>query len=385
MTTEEIQDTWDTAWKKKQSSLLDDDISAATKQISVLRDRTEKLSQEIQDLEFYIDELTTEKGTLDSAEPATFEDTDSTFFSILSAFEDQESKLKSEFEAYRQISQNAAHDKNALNQQLSSLRHKYEIEKGAVYENQKRIADLENELIKEKEILDKKHEILRSTEETAEYLEEEMRSRSEDLLGHTQSKMEELRQNVRQLKSSVADAEKKRISLQQSYANKIRKHQEEINQKRQELELARSIKSWQHNRSILQGKLKRLQSQLTMQQRVNASAQKREADLRQKFRDLLNCNDEDGTSLHTRRIVHSALQSMTAKQEQNSDDEEIEMEKELGEELDKEISLVENSIEKFERYSEQQIVALQEELSRCSQQGYIQLLEEEMDEMQSSL
>lgn len=378
--------------------LVLDDITVASKQLSILNKRLEDLTKEKKDAEFLCDELTIERENLLSSQVQPLSQTNTLdtkddfsdegqFFGYLNSIENREVEISAKIEANKQIQSKLRHDLSTYQQQNMKLKSELEPlidmynDEEAKYRNSDDIKkdlliSLDQKTIENENILQK-----------CEELKEELDARNEELNGVTLQTFTELKKKLKTRKEELANIRNKSESLRSKCESMERTQRKELLNTKDKLQKGASVTKWRTDRSVLKNKLKMLKTQLYNEQKNIEQTAKRDKDLDDKFKKLL---DEDpnhnfGQCEKARKCVLALINDSKSRTKKVAFTTDLDYENEYTEQLLKEKEKIKKSKQIFNEYKDNVLSGLNIELDGCSQNGYIKLLRDEFYQLQNEL
>lgn len=166
-----------------------------------------------------------------------------------------------------------------------------------------------------------------------------------------------------------------------------RTQRKELLNTKDKLQKGASVTKWRTDRSVLKNKLKMLKTQLYNEQKNIEQTAKRDKDLDDKFKKLL---DEDpnhnfGQCEKARKCVLALINDSKSRTKKVAFTTDLDYENEYTEQLLKEKEKIKKSKQIFNEYKDNVLSGLNIELDGCSQNGYIKLLRDEFYQLQNEL
>lgn len=370
--------------------LILDDIEASKKQINSLENEKNSLSTELENLTFHLRELRIQRDLLSSPpEPLSQEENiqnaEENFFPYYNTLENRESEHEARLEGQRQITANLNHKLNEYHQKNKSL--KEELRKLEEEDNKldddiltsnNALVDLNIQLdssIKENEFIIQK----------CEELKNELEERDSHLKENVMVQYETLTAKYKKDQLKLAELKKKTSKLQADISRHEKKAQDDFDLEKERCEKEAAISYWKNDRGVLKNKLKNLKAQLYSVQANLEKSKKRDEDLNDKYTKLLGENHNFGECELAKKCLLYDISDATKEKEITVSSKDYDYELEYSEQLLKELECIDKSLEVFHEYRDSQISSLNQELSQCSQIGFLTLLKEELAELQSQL
>lgn len=370
--------------------LILDDIEASKKQIDSLEKEKKSLTKQLTDINFHLDELKVQKNLLSSspkplASTETTQDAEAHFFAFYNSLENRESELDGRLEGNRQLTANLNHQLNQLQQKNKSIKAELQrIEQEATKEDDQ-FSVSNNDLVDLNMKLDettKENEFLL---QKCEELKNELEERDSHLKENVLVQYEELTNRYKRDQEILADLKKQSENLRKSANRFDKKSQDLIDSKKDECNRAFTINQWKTDRSILKDKLKNLKTQLYSLQRNLEDAQRRDDDLEDKYAKLLGKEHNFGECELAKKCLLQSISHSDEEKETVTSSKDYDYEVEYTEQLSKEQECIDKSLEIFHQYRDNQISSLNQELTQCSNYGFLTLLKEELEELQKQL
>lgn len=382
---------WDSQIAERRLILVNEDIEATNKQIQSLEKQKNDLYKKYKEQEFILDELRSNMETIQSnndSEDDFDDDAEGDFFTLLSELENEEAALRGELQSYQELQKSLSHDRRVYSSTNNKLKSDLDLDKQKLQALQDEIKKSDDELKDLQVQIDTKTTTLNDLIQRCTDLQTEEIEISEELKRFGEQMVNELAKVETEQKEKLLMAQKNEVELTKELAKTQRTYQKDVDQLNQNLSKQNSVSFWRNDRSLLIGKLKKVKSQLQIELQNTKSAQKRQAMLSLKMKKMFGESDPgDGTGARAKEIVLSAIERLKSELQSpnNDDDEQLQIEKEYNQDLNNQLSMIENSLDTFYRHRNETIDALNEELFECTQDGYLKLLQGELSELQTSL
>lgn len=376
----EVYDTMLSIKAKNTNDAINTQSEAVEEQLEILKRQKAVLQLTLDELQEDINEFkNTHKNIEQKKQKQKIEQ--GVFFSILTKLEQNEDDLRKKIAEQKKIL--LSPNREMLNAQKQNIRlnqeHQQEIERNkkereAAYAARDRFEDLATVA------LEKEQEYTELCDQV-EALEEKLKQITKELAEGKIKMKDDLETQKRKLMVNLARKKDEENRLKRNLVES-EKHAE-ITRKKNEKELqdAESVKTWQAQRKILSKRLIAERSKLEAELKNLDSAMRREQNLHSKFKELLGEDDPgNGTGLKARLLVQGAIDELENSTEYQLENE-IEIEREYGDQLRQELALLEKSQAIFDDYKKDLVSSLQEELDECSNDSYIMMLKGEMAEL----
>ena len=377
---------WDDQITERKLKLVTEDIEAAKKQIQSLKTQTTQLRKEIDNLNFEKNELLSYQNDTDQIEDeGDDEHPEGTFFTLLAQLEAEEASLRGELQSYKDLQRDLGHEKNKYVQMNKKLSAVVETERGRCKEEKNKIRQLKDDLLELNEQLEKQKTHLSELQDTCRDLRDESLEVTEVLKRQGEGILMDLVEKEREKKQLLEKLRKDEKTKKEMVDRERREYEASVAQCNSKIAKQQSISSWLNDRTILSGKLKRSRQQLMLAKQNLIDAKKRESLLSEKFRKMLGEDDPDGTGPGAKRMVQAEIDELRGGRGVQDTSEEIEIEREYGDELREQLDKLERSVKEFEEHRNQTMSDLNEELLDCSQDGYLKLLQSELNGLQATV
>lgn len=364
-----------------QLALLVDDIQAANKQRDQLHQELNTLTQELTDLEFNLTELQVEKEQFESNRDEYAEGGD--FFGYLAGLEQREVETRGQLEGHKQLSGELAHQINRLTQknkklvnELQLLRARFTQEKETLDDSKDVMSDLELKLTNKE---DENSFLVQQ----CDHMHDELIQRSSSLKKTETERAWQLNQEYAQKKEELRAAQKENDEVHYLFQKKERDAQKILNERRAGCSKAMSVSSWKAERGALVAKLKKTKTAIFSEKRTQELAIKRDRELAEKMMALTG--SESGDNDKTRAMLFAEIETNKNRVDVQENNADIEREMAYHEDLLRELDLLNQSAKMFKRVSNEQLASLREELEICSNNGYLEMLREELKALQSQV
>ena len=365
--------------RKNQST--EERIEAANEQILILRDQREALESTLKDLKFEIDEIKcskTEKNEKKQGGKATL--SRGLFFKLLSQLEDEENELKEKIQQQKKALSDLAHQRNVILQQNKKIESEASLKKELSYNAEMNARASRDKLLDLQDVLGQKEKEYASLCEQSASINNELVAKTGDIEQNNANVLENLKKKKIELTVELQTKEEEEKEMK----NRVKETERlcEAKKKRQEEEIQRSqsVNEWRSQRKFLASKLFASRKKLSAELKNLESARKKENELQEKFKKLLGEDDPgDGTGETARRILQTEINRIKNAPESEAS-AELQVEREYKESLEREINTIEKSIKVFKKYKKGVVNSLNKELEECSNEGYINLLKQEMAE-----
>lgn len=378
--------------EKDESKLLLilDDIEASKKQIDSLEKERKKLSKDLKDLNFVLDELKVQKNLLSTvpkplASSENAQDPEKKFFPFYNSLENRETELEARLEGNRQLTADLNHQFNYLQQQNKNLKAELKrIEDEAAKEE-------DDFSVSNNDLIDLNIKLDNSTKENefllqkCEELKSELEERDSHLKDSVMVQFEELTAQYKEDQQILAELKKSSKALQ-SEINKFDKlSQANYDSEKEKSAKEQAINHWKADRSVLKDKLKNLKTQLFSIQKNIEESQKRDVELEDKYSKLLGEEHESGQCELARKCLLASINQANEEKEAVLSSKDFDYETDYTTQLSKETECIDKSLKIFHQYRDSQLESLNQELTQCSQYGFLTLLKEELEELQKQL
>ena len=341
--------------EKDESKLLLilDDIEASKKQIDSLEKEKKKLSKDLKDLNFVLDELKVQKNLLSTvpkplASSENAQDPEKNFFPFYNSLENRETELEARLEGNRQLTADLNHQFNYLQQQNKNLKAELKrIEDEAAKEE-------DDFSVSNNDLIDLNIKLDNSTKENefllqkCEELKSELEERDSHLKDSVMVQFEELTAQYKEDQQILAELKKSSKALQ-SEINKFDK----LSQANYDSEKEKSAK----------------------EQAIN----------HWKASKLLGEEHESGQCELARKCLLASINQANEEKEAVLSSKDFDYETDYTTQLSKETECIDKSLKIFHQYRDSQLESLNQELTQCSQYGFLTLLKEELEELQKQL
>lgn len=376
-----LNSSFDRDLAESQLRLLIDDIQAATKQQARLNEESDKLAQNLKDLEFNLEELKVERDSLAAPPDRPHQSDTSEFFAYLARLEEREIETRARLDSHKQLTSDLSHQRNKLTQRNKKLKAerdalaaKLDDEQQLLTDSREALDDVDQSVMRANDenefLIGRCHELKTELEERSEALRTGEMARADELA----AREKELKEELATLRLSVDAAHKK-------YTTTMREGQKAIDAARAECDKNVSVASWRSERETLKAKLKRLRASLVAEQRQNELAQKRDRELAQRLEEMTG--SPDGDSSRARAIIAAE----TAQRRKENDDpdtrDELRAEERYRGELEVQMRVIEQTVAEFEANRQEQVSSLSAELDGCTSRGYLETLYEELKQLQA--
>lgn len=380
---------WDSQIAERRLILVNEDIEATNKQIQSLEKQKNVLYSKYKDLEFTLDEIRSDLETIQNndSDDEFDGDAESDFFTLLSELENEEAALRGELQSYQELQKTLSHDRRKYSSVNTKLKSDLDLDKQKLQTLQDELKKSDDELKDLQVQIDAKTTNLNDLIQRCTDLQAEEIEITEELKRFGEQMVTELAKEEIEQKEKLTMAQKQEVQLTKKLAKTQRAYQKDVDQLNQNLSKQNSVSFWRNDRSLLTGKLKKAKSQLQIELQNVKSAQKRQDMLAIGMKRMFGENDPgDGTSLRAKEIVWAGIEHLKAEvQFPDSDDEQLQIEKDYNLDLQNQLNMIENSLQTFYKHRNETLDALNDELFECTQDGYLKLLQSELSELQTSL
>lgn len=356
-------------------------LEAAVQELELLKRQQSVLESTLNDLQFSIDELKCERAEkekmLEENEP---EVEHGAFFKILTQLENREVELQEKIKEQKKIYADLMHEQSIVQQKNKKLQKELETQKVHLHNDEMNSRTARDKLdVLTTEIIEKENEY-HDLCELAEQLEQELVQKSEE----NKNANENLNENLKKQRDKLIVDLIRRQAEENDMKNKIIQTERECaarkKQQEREIKKAESINEWKIVRQKLNTIIIKSKKKLNDTLKSLESTRNKETALRAKFKELLGEDDPgDGTGQMARRMLQAEIQRLS-----NLPDDEYEqdlaVEREYYDSLKRQIEILENSIKKFEGYRTDILSSLDEELIQASNDGYVCLLKQDLQE-----
>ncbi|OHT02971.1 hypothetical protein TRFO_29801 [Tritrichomonas foetus] len=377
--------------KQHDDAILDEKLIAAKKYYQNLLNYNDKLKATKENLEFNLHESEIEELEMNeqmseivNSMKMKSADKSSAFFDYLSSLEDQQDLLVANIQSAKSAFQSMYHQKVKLTQATEALSRRVEAKKLTLNK-----LILENRNLTDgndvtQMTLDNKENQYRDVILIAAKLQKELDEKENSFVVNNEN-LDALKQ---ELAVAKADLEIKQKELKET---KKQIEQTEINfhktveQRKYERNKMSSVNQWKYGRSELANKIKKAKEEYFTVLANLDYVKKRDTRISDKIRSILGEEDNgDGESEIALKYLQAELNQYDDPKDKEIN-EEIQVEQQYNDQLSKELSLIEQSIKDFQGYKDQTIKSINLELEECSQNGYIKLLESEMNDLKSKI
>ena len=377
---------WDEQISERKLRLVTEDIEAAKKQIESLKVQKSKLQKEIEMLNFEKNELLSYQTDVDPQEDEDEGDHgEGTFFTLLAQLEAEEASLRGELQSYKDLQRDLGHEKSKYVQMNKKLSTVVETARGRCKEEKNTIRHLKDDLLDLNEQLERQKTHLNELQETCRDLRDESREVTEVLKKQGEGVLMELMEEERRKKEVLEKLRRDEKVKKEAVERERRNYEASVAECNAKIAKQQSISSWLNDRTILSGRLKKSRQQLMVAKQNLIDAKKREGLLSEKFVKLLGEDDPDGTGDAAKRMVQAEIDEIEGGKGKPEISQEIKLEKEYGDDLREQLDTLEKSVKAFEAHRSQTMADLNQEMLDCSQDGYLKLLQNELNSLQATV
>lgn len=368
---------------ERKLKLVDDDIVAAKKQIASLENQKLQLSREIHELSEANERLTSHESGIHEGEKR--EAVEATFFTLLAQLEAEQASLQGELQSYKDVQRNLGHQISKYTQINKKLAGRAEIEERRCQEDQEEIREINDQLLDLNEQLDKKKLRLDELQKECMALKKETEHLTEQLKSHKENVLGQLLEEEKEKKKQLADLVHNEKLMREEVARKRRDYEASVAESNAKIVKQQSISSWLHDRTVLVGKLKRMRQQLQHAKRSLEDCNKKKDVLARKFTRLLQDDDPTGNGVMARKMVQAEIEAIEKNQGLSKLSNEVDVAYDYREELTQKLEQLNKSVAVFKAHRKQTLDELNEELVQCSQYSYLNLLQSELNALQSTV
>ena len=345
---------------------LNNDIESSKTYLNSLKEKSYQLEQQLSTEEFRLEEFRSENTfNNDQYQRETLTE-NLTFIQWLNYLEEKEDAFRKELSNHQETIRSLKHQKNIILQKSHLLNNQFQL----------KIEELS-------EILIEKQQNLYFLQQICLDLEKELEKKSQLFLEEDKSYTQQLQIEEKHYQSELLSKKDdlKKLKEQISTQNQIKN--ENIKKKRRKLEKIERTQNWEKEEIIYNKKQKQVEKNLLIETKNFESLKNRENELKKRFKQLLGEDDPgNGMGQCAKNILQLEIDFIN-NQESNPLFEEIQMEANYANNLDKQLSLIQRSMLDFEKYRKDKIFNLVDELNSCSKCGYLDLLDAELNSLQN--
>lgn len=366
---------WESQETSRKTSLKATQFQSLQMRLSMLLSQKEKLQT---DLEFLEEEPICESITTQKRPKRSNTEN---FFESLRQHESRNEELDQKILAEEEIYRNNSHEMRKLNSQIRKLDQELKI-------SQTRLKKEEETWKQTEAAVEQLEDKLLQKETKQLQMEEDCGNMKRDLQSITKTLQEESRENYNIVKSRIDELEKiledeteRQAELEEQVRSLEATKRQQEEEKEHLLQKAKDIQENQKQHARLHKELGNINRTLERAKRELQIADERNRTLVEKMQDLLGDDDPgDGTGEMAKLILLSKIESVE-QTDMNEQLDELSIENEYNEELKQQMQLLEDTWDLLLSERDKIMTGLQNELSACRDDGYIEMLREEYNKL----
>ena len=392
----EIINAFDEEREKEESNIINEKINASKKHLASLLSNNDKLKSTIADLEFKIIESEVEtKAIYDQIgliQKPTSEASkgSSAFFNYLTSLEEQEESLLVNIESSKKTFQELYHQRNKQIQARDGLSRRVDSKKLQLMNMKDENRNL-NDLIGDLQMtIDQKENEYRESVLASVRLQNELENKSCTVIGQNKS-ITELKYQYSEAQKLLKIKQKELKEVERQIEQSEHEYQKAFERRIMEKNKISSVNHWKYGRTDLVNKLKKAKEEYYMILSNLDFLHKKEAKLNEKLKESIGISiytdiahggfneNEDPSHLLLQYLQTDINEMSGIINPENS--EEIKVEQDYNRELNHQLNVIEKSLNNLKNFKDELIRSLNKELSGCYEDGYIKLIESEMNEL----
>lgn len=386
----QIISTFDEEKNQIEIDIIDSQIISAKKYLQIILNQNDKLRSAIDDLEFKIIEAEIEKNTIyeqiEEVQQKSKQDIPETssFFEFLNAIDDQQNLILTEIESNKKTFNSLYHQKIKLTQTVESLTRLLESKSHQLTSLQNENRNLNDLIFDSLKKIDDKEVEYRETILNSVRFQKELEKKTNPLKNYD-VQLDELKKERDQITKELQIKELHLKSMEKQIEQAEYERQKCIEKRKAQENQMLSVNTWKYKRSTLSTQLKKSKEEYySLLSNINYQ-NKRNERISEKLKNILGEDEKgEGTSEIARKYLQAEINDLISTDDPIKN-EEIMAEQDYNSQLLNELELIENSINTLHEQKLKIIQGLKGELSECSQDGYIRLLENEMKSIKTSL
>jgi hypothetical protein len=273
------------------------------------------------------------------------------------------------------------HHNNKLVQANKKLGHQLERKRHTLALVQDKNIGMSNSLAELEPRVERRAEVHLELIRTAFALQSELTEKTAPVEDH-QKKAAELRAEQLRLKELLDTRKREQVDAARTLAASERSAEVRRRKCEAEVGVAQSIRAWEPQRKLIEAALRKERVKLGASLTNIERATRNDAKLSQQIIELLHGDDPgDATGLFARQIVRAEIDAIPVP----ADGREVEIELEYEAELKEQLAIVSQAKKDLEDYRAKTLAELERELEQSSSDGYILLLQEDLNALKTKL
>lgn len=375
------ENEWNDQYDELQNSQVSREIEKSLEYLKMLQSQKEELQNKLysvsedQNANFATKYKVKSPILVCSSTPSS-----SVFFKTIEDLENLIEELKSQYESEQKIASELKHQKSILQQKIKKLLNTFNVYKAQLKseENRLRVQDDALQYVEEK--LD--HEEMKNEDELQKmnYLQNDLIVLTKKIQNQTRETLDGYEGRIQELQNELEDRTLVKESLKEDLKKLkyfMKKQQEQFDEK---LGKAKNVRYMQNTQLFLGSRIRHLEEQIKTARNDYYASTSRESSISDAFQSLFPNDKGDGECDEIKAMIQGKI-DLVSSEISYSLLEELEIETDYEDDLNRQLELIENTMQTIEENHENTKKSLMVELAACKCDGYVKLLKKELKEM----
>lgn len=377
----ENENEWNDQYENLQDAQVSREIEKSLQYLQMLRSQKEELLNKLDAISNEPDnDFSTKYKVRTPILVCSSTPSSSVFFKTIEDLENLSEELKSQYESEQKIASELNHQKNILQQKIKKIQSSLSVYKAQLKSEEGRSRVQYDALQYVEEKLE--NEEVNNDEElqNMNFLHNDLVSLTKQIQNQTRESLDELEGRIQDLQNELEDKKFAKKALKndlKDLQNVLKKQQEQFDEK---LGKAKKVRYMQNTQIYLASRIRKLEEQITICRNDYYASVSRESSISDAFQSLFPNDKGDGECDEIKRMIQGKINQVSSHVSYGLQ-EELQIEVDFENDLNKQLGLVENTIQTINENHEKTKKSLLAELSLCQEDGYVKLLRKEMIDM----
>lgn len=378
----ENENEWNDQYENLQNAQVSREIEKSLQYLNMLKSQKEELQNKLDSIDEDPNNNFSSKYKIRSPILVCSSTPDSSvFFKTIEDLENLTEELKSQYESEQRISSELTHQKNILQQKIKKIQNSLNVYKAQLKSEESR-SRVQYDALQYVEEKVENEEVNNDDElQNMNFLQNDLVLLTKQIQNQTRETLDELEGRIQDLQNELEDKKFAKKALQkdlQELQNIAKKQQEDFDEK---LGKAKKVRYMQNTQLYLASRIRNLEEQIKIARNDYYASVSRESSISDAYQSLFPNDKGDGECDEIKRMIQGKI-NQAESYVSYSLQEELEIEIDFENELNKQLKLVENTIQTINESHEQKKRSLLAELADQEEDGYVKLLRKEMIDIQ---
>lgn len=378
----ENENEWNDQYDDLQNAQVSREIEKSLQYLNMLKSQKEELQSKLDSInEDSTSNFSSKYKVRSPVLVCSSTPSSSVFFKTIEDLENLNEELKSQYESEQQISSELAHQKNILQQKIKKIQNSLNVYKAQLKSEESRSRVQYDSLQYVEEKLEKEEDNNDDELQNMNILQNDLISLTKQIQNQTRETLDELEGRIQDLQNELEDKKFTKKALQkdlEELQNVMKKQQEQFDEK---LGKAKNVRYMQNTQIYLASRIRSLEEQIKIARNDYYASVSRESSISDAFQSMFPNDKGDGECDEIKRMIQGKINQVESNVSYGLQ-EELDIEIDFEKELNKQLELVENTIQTINENHEQKKKSLLDELDECQEDGYVKLLRKEMIDIQ---